>query len=127
MNSKLEDGSYKTRVNYQGLSVLVFTSYPVRRGVCQICHRSIEKGEIKVTALHHYIYKYHKLTVKKNPLLALDFTIETCFTHHQILDALRVLSEHSTSSILACLHAYPIDRETVTFIRSFEQYLSEYL
>ena len=127
MNSKLKNGSYKTRVNYQKLSVVVFTPYPVRRGICQVCHRSIEKGEIKVTALHHYRYKYSKETIRKNPILALDHTIETCFTHHQILDALRVLSEHSTSSILAVLHAFPIDNETATFIRAFNLYLSDYI
>ena len=44
-----------------------------RTGICQLCGRSVAKGEIKYTNLHHYNYD------SKNPLAN---TIELCVRCH---------------------------------------------
>jgi len=65
--------------------------YPcnIRKGICKVCGRSKHKAEIKTTQLHHWWYKYSVETVKKNPLLALENSIEVCFGCHKIADWLR--------------------------------------
>jgi len=60
-----------------------------RRGKCKVCGKDKAKGEIKTTQLHHWYYKYNVETVKKNPLLALENTIELCYGCHKIADWLR--------------------------------------
>ncbi len=56
-----------------------------RKGICELCHRSVAKGEIKYTNLHHYNYD------SKNPLAN---TIELCIRCHNtqaIVECVNVL------------------------------------
>lgn len=62
---------------------------PIRSGCCNACKQCKSKNEIKQTALHHAKYAYQTETVKKNPVLALDNTMELCFFCHQIADGFR--------------------------------------
>ena len=79
---------YRSR---RGKKVRIMVPYPrnPRTGTCKVCGKSKEKGEIKTTQLHHWHYAYSVETVKKNPLLALDNTVEVCFGCHRIADWLR--------------------------------------
>ena len=61
----------KRRLRFLGPQI---TINPIRIGVCSFCERSIEKGEIKQTQLHHTKYD---LT---NPL---KHTIELCVRCHR--------------------------------------------
>jgi hypothetical protein len=65
-----------------------------RKGICAACGKSRHKiingePEIKLTALHHWKYSHSPETVKKNPILILDNTVEVCFACHQVADGLR--------------------------------------
>jgi len=56
-----------------------------RKGICQLCGRSVHKGEIKYTNLHHFKYD------SKNPLAN---TIELCVRCHNtqaIVECVNVL------------------------------------
>jgi hypothetical protein len=79
----------KWAVRYQQSTIMVPYPRNPRKGICEVCGRSIDKKEIKTTQLHHWVYKYETETVKKNPLLALENTIEVCFGCHKICDWLR--------------------------------------
>jgi len=79
----------KWAIRYQQTTIMVPYPRNPRRGICQACGRSKEKGEIKTTQLHHWFYKYETETVKKNPLLALENSVELCFRCHKIADAFR--------------------------------------
>lgn len=85
MSKKLK----KYGVTYQKTRILVPYPRNPRTGICKVCGRSKAKGEIKTTQLHHWFYAYETKTVKKNPLLALENTIEVCFRCHKIADWLR--------------------------------------
>jgi len=76
-----------------GRSLTVMVPYPEnpREGICEACERRIDKKEINVTALHHWIYRYKHNTIKKDPLKALENNSEVCFFCHKLADALRVL------------------------------------
>lgn len=87
----------KYSVRYQ--SVTVYFNHPVRRDVCDACGKSKEKGQIKNTQGHHWIYAYKPSTVKKNPELALENRSELCYTCHQLADALRALCELKPKSL----------------------------
>lgn len=88
MVEKIEKLS-KWAVQYQRTTIMVPYPRNPRTGICEVCGRSIKKKEIKTTQLHHWIYKYETETVKKNPLLALENTIEVCFRCHKIADWIR--------------------------------------
>ena len=79
----------KYAVTYQKTKILIPYPRNPRRGICQVCERSKEKKEIKTTQLHHWVYRYETKTVKKNPLLALENTIEVCYGCHKICDWLK--------------------------------------
>lgn len=80
-------------VTYQKTRIKIPLDENPRKGICDGCGRSKKSGEIKVTQLHHWFYKYHLSTVKKNPRLALENTNEFCFNPcHKAADALRVLT-----------------------------------
>lgn len=85
--------------------------YPVRKGVCQVCGKSVAKGEIKVTQIHHFKYAYRNETVKKNPLLALENTIEVCYGCHQILDGLRAILRMSPQRVVQAMQHLPDDQQ----------------
>jgi len=76
-----------------GRNFRVMVPYPEnpREGVCDACGKSVSKGEISVTALHHWIYAYKRKTVSRNPLLVLDNCSEFCFGCHGVADALRTI------------------------------------
>jgi len=78
-----------------------------RKGICVACGKSVHKGEIKITNIHHYKYKYMTKTVKKDPLLALENTLELCYRCHQIADALRVLNDNKDKQIVKVLLIHP--------------------
>lgn len=83
---------YKVRyATAHGKGVVVTLPFNPRKGVCQACGKSISRGEIKITALHHWIYAYKAKTVKENPILALKNTSELCYYCHQLADAIRAL------------------------------------
>jgi len=73
--------------------LVTIKGYPVqiRKGVCDGCHRSKHRGEIKTTQRHHTKYAFETNTVLKNPILALENTLECCFRCHEIADGLRLL------------------------------------
>jgi len=81
----------KQSVIYERKRIIIDREEPIRKGICNICGKSRAKGEIKITALHHYKYAYTRKTIRKHPELALENTIETCFGCHPILDGLRQL------------------------------------
>jgi hypothetical protein len=88
-------------VSYQtahGKGVIVYLPSNPRKGKCQCCGKIIGE-EIKTTQLHHNWYAYQPETVKKNPILALDNTIEVCYGCHQIADAIRALLYASPSRV----------------------------
>ena len=85
--------------------------FPIRKGVCQVCGKSIAKGEIKTTQMHHFKYKYRIATVKANPLLALENTIEVCYGCHQILDGLRAILRMSPQRVVQAILHLPDDQQ----------------
>jgi len=78
-------------VKYQKSVIMVPYPENPREGVCDACGRSVHKGEIKITHLHHHIYAYKMNTVKEDRLKALENCSELCYTCHRIADALRNL------------------------------------
>lgn len=87
-NKKKKDGLQ--RVYYQKTRVAFRYPVQIRRGCCVACRRC--KGEgIKTTQLHHTKYAFETKTVKKNPVLALENTLELCFGCHPIADGFRGL------------------------------------
>lgn len=89
----------KYRIKYQTIKVVVEDP---RRHICQACKKSF-----KVTAMHHYKYAYKPETVKENPELALENTLELCFYDHQIADAFRTLVEANPERVRLTLDAHP--------------------
>ena len=92
---------YRTRyAGSRGKGVVVTLPFDPRRGICEACGKSKERGEIKMTALHHWWYAYQPKTVKKNPLLALENTSELCYYCHQLADAIRALLYAHTDRVV---------------------------
>ena len=81
----------KQRIYYQRVRVSFYYPIPIRKGCCVACKRCKSKGEIKTTQLHHTVYKYETKTVRKNPVLALENSLELCFGCHRPADGLRDL------------------------------------
>lgn len=86
--------SDKKKSQYYGITYKkkrIKIPYPrnIRSGKCVVCKRSREKGEIKITALHHTKYEFDVREVLKNKFLALKNTLELCFSCHQIADGFR--------------------------------------
>lgn len=74
-----------------GGGITVYLDFNPRKGVCHGCGKSVARGEIRGTQLHHWWYAYQPKTVKDNPVLALDNTSELCFYCHELADAIRAL------------------------------------
>lgn len=89
--NKAEDWP-KFPVGY-GKGVVIMVPYPMnpREGRCDACGRSVQRGDIKTTHLHHWIYAYKHNTVKKDPFKVLENLSEVCYTCHKVADALRNL------------------------------------
>jgi hypothetical protein len=76
---------------YERIQIKICYPIPIRKGTCMACGKSVQKREIKTTQLHHTVYKYEIATVRKNPVLALDYTLEFGFCCHPIADGFRDL------------------------------------
>ena len=85
-------------MRYQTITVRVPSETPIRKRVCQACDRSIDKGEIKRTHLHHWKYAYSVDNVRENPSLALENCVELCYGCHQIADSLRAILDRREES-----------------------------
>lgn len=72
-NNKRNPINAQMRLNYKGKRL--FLGINPRTGICTICKKSIHKGEIKRTNLHHLKYDDY------NPL---NNTIELCPSCHKI-------------------------------------------
>lgn len=74
---------------YEG-KIIKLVNYPIliRKGICDACGRSKQDG-IKTTSRHHCKYAYELDTVRKKPELALENSLELCYSDHQIGDGLR--------------------------------------
>ncbi len=82
---------------------------PNKKNTCMACGKSVAKGQITRTNIHHYRYKYSTKKVLKNPALALEDTLELDFPCHKIADALRTLNETRFEDIIKVLKAHPED------------------
>jgi hypothetical protein len=91
MKKKKTKGYRMRYAGSRGKGVVVVLPFDPRKGICQACGKSKERGEIRTTANHHWWYAYAPKTVKENPLLALENTSELCFYCHQLADAIRAL------------------------------------
>lgn len=88
---KKQDKSKRQSVTYARKRISFNYPVPIRKGVCKACHRSKHKNEIQQTSLHHTKYAFELKTVRANPVLAIENTIELCYTDHIIGDSLRGL------------------------------------
>lgn len=107
----------KYHITYQRMRVRIPYPRPIRIGTCLACKRSILKGEIKVTQMHHTKLAYKKKQVKENPILALHNTLELCFGCHQPADGFRAIlvigssaKLRSTNSILRVAKLLPLEQ-----------------
>lgn len=70
----------KFRVRYRRARVTVEGFRPKNCAACGV------RGRVE---LHHWKYAYTTAEVRKNPQLALKFTIPFCYKHHKIADYIR--------------------------------------
>ena len=90
--SKPKIRKYRTKyAGSRGKGVTVTLPFDPRKGVCDGCGKSKARGEIKITALHHWWYEFAPKTVKANPILVLKNTSELCYYCHGLADAIRAL------------------------------------
>lgn len=96
----------------RGKGVIVYLPEDPRKHKCSCCGKVVGE-EIKTTALHHWWYAYQPETVKNNPILVLDNTIEVCYGCHQMADAIRALlyaNPKRVSIVANCLKGEPRER-----------------
>ena len=96
----------------RGKGCIVYLPADPRKHKCACCGKVVGE-EIKTTALHHWWYAYQPETVRNNPILALDNTIEVCYGCHQMADAIRALlyaSPSRVSRVANCLKGEPRER-----------------
>lgn len=109
----MENKPYKIKyAGSRGKGVVVTLPSDPRKHKCACCGKVVGE-EIKTTALHHWWYAYQPETVRKNPILVLDNTIELCFGCHQVADAIRALLYASPSRVAMvanCLKGEPRER-----------------
>jgi len=90
--SKKENKRYKMRyAGSRGKGVVVELPFNPHKGRCEACGKSVVMGQIRCTSFHHFWYAYQPQTVKENPILILENTIEVCYPCHQQADAIRAL------------------------------------
>jgi len=108
-------------VSYRGKQIGV--PFPFRKNVCVACGKSVVRGQIKTTQMHHTKYAYSVRTVRKHPELALENTLELDFYCHRVADAIRMLVDcGNPDRIQMVLEAHcPKDRER--FIKLIEDSL----
>lgn len=85
----LKEGNVKQKIYYQRTRFSFLFPTPIRTGCCEACLRCKSKGEIKTTQKHHTVYAFETKTVRKNPLLALENTMELCYGCHPVADGFR--------------------------------------
>lgn len=105
-------GYKMTYAGSRGKGITVTLPDDPRKHKCAVCGKVVGE-EIKTTALHHWWYAYQPETVRKNPILALDNTIEVCYGCHQVADAIRALLYASPSRVAMvanCLKGEPRER-----------------
>jgi len=118
----------KYRIRYQTITVTL--PEDPRKGICEACGKSVHKGEIKTTHLHHWCYAYMPRTVRKNPKLALENTSELCFYCHSIADMLRGLFSDKApkaTRIYNVAKLIPLDRraKVLNILRKLVKLLEE--
>ena len=100
-----------------------------RKGICNLCNKSIKKGEINVTHMHHLFYEFSTEEVRKNHQLALKNTIEVCFSCHRVIqqfqnalklenrqvliNLVNLMPEKMKENIIKFLHNFNIDLRKV--------------
>jgi len=91
--NKVKSKSYRMRyAGAHGGGCVVTLPFDPRHHVCEACGKSVEREEVKNTAMHHWRYGHAPQTVKANPLLALDNTSELCYyCHISLADPIRAL------------------------------------
>jgi hypothetical protein len=101
---------YKTRyAGAHGGGCIVYLPFDPRKGVCEGCGKSVAKGEIKCTSLHHWKYAFKPATVQANPVLVLENTSELCFACHRVADGLRNLMALGNERIINVASLMPKD------------------
>lgn len=112
---------YKIRyATAHGGGIVVTLPFDPRKHKCDACGKSVERGEIKTTALHHWWYAFQPQTVKETPMLAIENTSELCFGCHQVADAIRALlyaNPTRVAQVAELLRGEPRER----FIRVIEE------
>lgn len=112
---------YKIRyATAHGGGIVVELPFNPRKGICDACGKSVASGEIRVTALHHWLYKYRADTVRETPELAIENTSELCFGCHPVGDAIRALtyaSPQRVAMVAELLRGEPREK----FIRMLEE------
>ena len=78
------------KLKYRRLTVEVDFVRPKK---CCVCEKTFKKID-----MHHWKYAYKTDEVRKNPQLALHYTIPVCFYCHRIADAFRKLTENADRS-----------------------------
>lgn len=120
---KVKKIGYKIRyATAHGGGVVVTLPYDPRKHICNACRKSVANGEIKITALHHWLYSYRAETVRENPTLAIENTSELCYGCHQVADAVRALlyaSPVRVAQVAELLRGNPRER----FIRVVDEVL----
>jgi hypothetical protein len=92
--SKKENKKVGYKIRYataHGGGIVVTLPEDPRKHICDACGKSVVAGEIRMTALHHWLYAYRADTVRENPILAIENTSELCFGCHPLGDAIRAL------------------------------------
>lgn len=108
---------YKLRyATSHGKGIVVTLPYDPRKHVCEACGKSVEDGEIKTTALHHWRYAYRAETVRKDPWKALENTSEYCFYCHQIADGIRALLDVKPERAVLVLETLPQEKKEKMFV-----------
>jgi len=116
------------RIRYQTITVTL--PEDPRKGICEACGKSVHKGEIRTTHMHHWVYQYMPKTVRQNPELALKNTSELCYYCHEIADALRALFSDKAPKaerIFAVAKLIPFDRrkKVLNILRKLVKLLEE--
>jgi len=97
----------KQTLRYRNKTIVVDVDYPIRVGVCEACNRDTQNGVINVTQLHHWRYAYKLGTVRKNPKLALEHTVELCFPDHRVGDVFVELCRLNPKYLLRVIDVAP--------------------
>ena len=79
-------------LNYHGLRLKL--PFNPRKGKCLACEYE------GYTNIHHWLYAYTYSDVRKNNLLALNYTTETCYVCHELGNSLRKIIAEDPSMLI---------------------------